>query len=160
METGVSLSEEEGRIVAAELDKLHREVSARFTALLDRNGQILHLLGDAHGLDTTSLATLIAGSIAATGGLAKLLGEDEFSILFHEGERDNLHITLAAQRFILVVLFDRTSPIGLVRLRAKQCVEALTPALERTTARAAQERATAGSPLAEVTEEDIDRLFR
>jgi len=63
---------------------------------------------------------LTAGNIAATGGLAKLIGEREFSILFHEGERDNLHISIVGQRVILVVIFDQKSSLGLVRLRVKE----------------------------------------
>ena len=50
-----------------------------------------------------------AGNVAATDGLAKLIGEKEFSILFHEGERDNIHISLVAQRVILVVIFAVTA---------------------------------------------------
>jgi predicted regulator of Ras-like GTPase activity (Roadblock/LC7/MglB family) len=156
----MSLFEEESDAIKEELSKLHAQVSARFTALLDLNGQIVHLLGESQGLDTTSLATLIAGSMAATGGLAKLLGENEFSIIFHEGERDNLHIALVAQRWILVVLFDRRSSIGLVRLKAKKSVEALVPLVVKAFGRSSEERrARRSSPLSDITEEDIDRLF-
>jgi len=159
-EPGTSLFEEESDAIKEELSRLHAQVSARFTALLDLNGQIIHLLGESQGLDTTSLATLIAGSMAATGGLAKLLGENEFSILFHEGERDNLHVALVAQRWILVVLFDRRSSIGLVRLKAKKSVDVLVPLVQKTFGRSSEERrARQSSPLSEITEEDIERLF-
>ncbi len=63
----------------------------------------------------------MAGKIAATGGLAKLIGEKEFSTLFHEGVRDKLHISIVASRVILVVIFDSRSRLGLVRLRVKKC---------------------------------------
>ena len=72
------------------------------------------------GIDTTSLASLTAGCIAATGGLAKIVGEEEFPVHFHQGQRDNLHITLVAGRIILVVVFDERSSLGLVRLRVKK----------------------------------------
>ena len=68
----------------------------------------------------TSLASLAAGNIAATGGLASLIGEKEFSILFHEGERDNMHISVIDNRLILVVIFDKRSSVGLVRLRVRR----------------------------------------
>ena len=58
--------------------------------------------------------------MAATDGLARLIGEKEFSILFHEGEKDNIHISIVAQRVILVVIFDERSSLGLVRLRVKK----------------------------------------
>ena len=62
----------------------------------------------------------LAGSIAATGGLAKLLGEKEFPVHYHQGQRDNLHISLVSGRMILVVVFDERSSLGLVRLRVKK----------------------------------------
>jgi len=54
---------------------------------VDKNGQLIASAGDTHNIDTTALASLTAGNIAATGGIARLLGEREFSILFHEGRK-------------------------------------------------------------------------
>ena len=66
------------------------------------------------------MASLTAGNVAATDALAKLIGEKEFSVLFHEGERDNIHISIVGLRVILVVIFDERSSLGLVRLRVKK----------------------------------------
>jgi len=88
------------------LEKLLREANAKVIFLVDKNGQLISGVGETERFDTTSLASLTAGNIAATGGLAKLIGEKEFSILFHEGEKDNLHISIVGSRVILVVLFD------------------------------------------------------
>jgi len=114
-------------------------------------------------MDTTSLASLTAGNIAATGGLAKLLGEKEFSILFHEGEKDHLHISLVGDRVILVVIFDNRTSLGLVRLRVKRSSENLTGIFEAINKKAAAGEASSDevqSPFAEITEDDIDNLFR
>ena len=73
----------------------------------------------------TSLSSLTAGNVAATGGIAKLLREKEFTSQFHEGEKTNVHITLVGSRVILVVLFDERSSLGLVRLRVKKATEEL-----------------------------------
>jgi predicted regulator of Ras-like GTPase activity (Roadblock/LC7/MglB family) len=119
------------------------------------------LNGETEHLDTTSLASLTAGNIAATGGLAKLIGEKEFSILFHEGEKDNIHITIIAQRVILVVIFDHRSSLGLVRLRVKKASDELAGIFEDLAVKAAEvEKAgNADSPFAEITDDDIDNLF-
>jgi len=104
-------------------DILHRlqvDSNSKIVFLVDKNGQQIASMGDMRGVDATSLASLTAGNVAATDGLAKLIGEKEFSILFHEGERDNIHISLVAQRVILVVIFDEKSSLGLVRLRVKK----------------------------------------
>jgi predicted regulator of Ras-like GTPase activity (Roadblock/LC7/MglB family) len=108
-------------------------------------------------LDTTSLASLTAGNIAATGGIAKLINEKEFSQIFHEGERDNLHISIIGQRVILVVIFDQRSSLGLVRLRVRKASEELNTIF--TTIAEKAEAPGRPSPFAEITDDDIDSLF-
>ena len=81
--------DEELRKINQVSEKLLRESNSKVIFLVDKNGQLITSVGETEHLDTTSLASLTAGNIAATGGLAKLIGEKEFSILFHEGEKDN-----------------------------------------------------------------------
>ncbi|HEY7746900.1 MAG TPA: roadblock/LC7 domain-containing protein, partial [Desulfuromonadales bacterium] len=88
--------DEELKRINAVIEKLLRESNSKVIFLVDKNGQLISAVGETEHLDTTSLASLTAGNIAATGGLAKLIGEKEFSILFHEGEKDNLHISIVA----------------------------------------------------------------
>jgi predicted regulator of Ras-like GTPase activity (Roadblock/LC7/MglB family) len=90
--------DEEYREITAIVEKLLREANAKCVYLVDKDGQLITSSGDTRHIDATSLASLTAGNIAATGGLAKLIGEKEFSILFHEGERDNLHIFPSSDR--------------------------------------------------------------
>jgi predicted regulator of Ras-like GTPase activity (Roadblock/LC7/MglB family) len=157
---GLVMYEDEFNQISAVLEKLVRDSNSRMVFLVDKNGQLIAAAGETENLDTTSLASLTAGNIAATGGLAKLLGEKEFSILFHEGERDNLHINLIGQRVILVVIFDDRSTLGLVRLRVKKASEELAQIFDRLMKKAETE-ATVGtaSPFAEITDDDIENLF-
>src|SRR5438046_6767870 len=120
MQPQMVMYDEEFQQISAVCDRLAREANAKIVFLVDKNGQLIASVGATQDLDTTSLASLTAGNIAATGGLAKLIGEKEFSILFHEGERDNLHISIIGGRVILVVIFDALSSLGLVRRRVKQ----------------------------------------
>ena len=136
--------------------KLLADASAKVVFLVDKNGTLLASAGDAVGFDTTSLASLAAGNIAATGGLANLIGEKEFSILFHEGERDNMHLSVVAERLILVVVFDRRSSVGLVRLRVRQATARLTAVM--AVALAASDAEAGG--IEELTEADIESLFK
>ena len=156
----VILEQDHARFLAA-LDRLRQEANARLTFLLDKNGQQIAFSGDLAGVDPTSLASLTAGNVAATDGLAKLIGEREFSILFHEGEHDNLHINVIGGIVILVVLFDERSSLGLVRLRVKKASVELGAVVEEIVLRAESRRASAlgASPFAEITDEDIDALF-
>ena len=153
--------DEEFKQINAVIEKLLREANARVIFLVDKNGQLISGVGEVERIDTTSLASLTAGNIAATGGMAKLIGEKEFSILFHEGEKDNLHISIVGGRVILVVLFDSRSSLGLVRLRVKKASDELTTIFERLTHKA-EEKEKSGdndSPFAEITDDDIDNLF-
>ena len=161
------LYEEEFGQIVAEVERLCREANAKVVFLVDKNGQLIASSGNAGGMDTTSLASLTAGNIAATGGLAKLLGEKEFSILFHEGEKDNMHISLVGDRVILVVIFDSRTSLGLVRLRVKRTSENIIRIFDEISRKTEREKAGAGaggaaapSPFAEITEDDIDNLFR
>jgi predicted regulator of Ras-like GTPase activity (Roadblock/LC7/MglB family) len=143
------------------IQRLVRDANAKGVFVVDKNGQLIAEAGEVRGIDTTSLASLTAGSIAATGGLAKIIGEDDFPVHFHQGVKDNLHITLVAKRIILVVVFDDRSSLGLVRLRVKKAGSELAKVFEELQKKAEADAAGggAGSPFAEITDDDIDNLF-
>ena len=88
--TDLTLYEEDERRFAAVLQRLCTDAKSRAVFLIDKSGQLIASAGETASVDTTSLASLTAGNIAATGGLAQLLGEKEFSVLFHEGEKEHL----------------------------------------------------------------------
>jgi predicted regulator of Ras-like GTPase activity (Roadblock/LC7/MglB family) len=150
------LREPEHEAFQAILRKLLSDSYAKVVFLVDKNGTLLTSVGETEGFDTTSLASLAAGNIAATGGLANLIGEKEFSILFHEGERDNMHLSVVADRLILVVVFDRRSSVGLVRLRVRRA----SGDLERVLASVTAGSAGGGGIIEELTEADIESLFK
>ena len=160
LDTQLVLYEEDHRRVLAVIQRLVRDASAKGVFVVDKNGQLVAEAGEIRGLDTTSLASLTAGSVAATGGLAKIIGEDEFPVHFHQGQRDNLHITLVAKRIILVVVFDDRSSLGLVRLRVKKAGAELARIFEDLQKKVENPGAGApASPFAEITDDDIDNLF-
>ncbi len=150
--------EAEQKEIRVILDRLTAESRAKACFVIDKNGQALASSGQTEGLDITSLASLTAGSISATGGLARILGEKgDFSSTYNEGDRDNLYMTKVGDRLILVVTFNNgTSSQGLVRLRAKKALEELSAVVDRIVAKSGSEGA---SPLAEITDDDIDNLF-
>jgi predicted regulator of Ras-like GTPase activity (Roadblock/LC7/MglB family) len=155
------LYEEEFRQLQESLRRLRQEANAKAVFLIDKNGQQIASAGDIEQFDTTSLASLTAGNVAATDGLAKLIGEREFSVLFHEGQQDHIHISIVAKRAILVVIFDDRSSLGLVRLRVKRAnaeLEKIFEVMVQKGEKGAQGVAHA-SPFAEITDDDIDALF-
>ena len=161
MESQLVMQQEDFDRVLAIIQKLVRDANAKGVFVVDRNGQLIGEAGEMRGIDTTSLASLTAGCIAATGGLAKLVGEDDFPVHFHQGQRDNLHITLVSGRIILVVVFDDRSSLGLVRLRVKKAGGEMAKIFEEMQKKAESEASAGapGSPFAEITDDDIDNLF-
>ena len=157
------LYDEEFTRIKESLNRLASDANANVVFLVDKNGQQIAAVGDLQTLDTTSLASLTAGNVAATDGLARLIGEKEFSILFHEGEKDNIHISIVAQRVILVVIFDERTSLGLVRLRVRRAMAELEKIFEEIARKAEKDKqilaADFDSPFAEITDDDIDRLF-
>jgi predicted regulator of Ras-like GTPase activity (Roadblock/LC7/MglB family) len=152
--------DEDFRQIQAVVGRLVRDANAKGIFVVDRNGQLIAEDGEMRGIDTTSLASLTAGCIAATGGLAKLVGEDDFPVHFHQGQRDNLHITLVSGRIILVVIFDDRSSLGLVRLRVKKAGAELAKIFEDIQKKTDQDGAKGGgTPFDEITDDDIDNLF-
>jgi predicted regulator of Ras-like GTPase activity (Roadblock/LC7/MglB family) len=158
MNPGLVMYEEEFRRISAICDRLTRDANAKVVFVVDKNGQLIAAAGQSQALDTTSLASLTAGNVAAMGGLAKLIGEQEFPSQFHEGQHESLHMSIVAGRVVLVVVFDARSSLGLVRLRVKKAGEELAKVFEQLTHR--QSAPGAASPFTEITDDDIDNLFR
>jgi predicted regulator of Ras-like GTPase activity (Roadblock/LC7/MglB family) len=162
MSTPVVLYEQEYEQLKRVITRLCADTNAKFVFLVDKNGQQIAAHGEMLNLDTTSLASLTAGNVAATDGLAHLIGERGFPVLSHEGERDNLHISIVATRVILVIIFDERSSLGLVRLRVKRATAEMNSIFEVIDTKVDRERdmgIALDSPFAEITEEDIDALF-
>ena len=149
--------EEEYRQIQLVVERLQRDSNSYAVLLIDKNGQEIAAAGEIDNLDTTSLSSLTAGNVAATGGIAKLMSEQEFTTQFHEGEHTNVHISIVAQRVILVVLFDERSSLGLVRLRVKKANGELGRIFESMLQK--MEQPAQPSIFAEITDDDIDNLF-
>lgn len=152
------LREEDHLRLQTAVDTLAKNALAKVVFLVDKAGQLIAASGTDANLDTTSLASLTAGNIAATGGIAKLLRENEFATQYHEGKDANVHIQVVHNRLILVVIFDARSSLGLVRLRVRKATEELAAIFDQMAARPVTGRD--GSPFAELTDADIDNLFR
>ena len=95
-------------------------IGVNLALLIDEAGNILVSVGQNEDVDVTSLAALAAANFGATNQIARLLGEDDFSILYHKGKKDNIHLSKIGKDIILVTVFTDEVPLGLVRLKASQ----------------------------------------
>ena len=157
-DTPIIMHEQQFQQLRLILGKLRLESFSRVVFLVDKNGQQIATHGDVGDLDTTSLASLAAGNVAATGGMARLIGEKEFPTLSHEGERESIHICIIG-RVLLVVVFDERTSLGLIKLRVKQASRDLSALFEELERLSAERREREEALFAEITDDDIDSLF-
>ena len=155
--TSWSFTEDDFGAIKQALEQFLTDCNARCALLVDRTGQLVATVGDRPDFDPTAFATLTAADFSANDQLAKLIGENEFSSLFHQGEKESMYLADIARRVILVVLFDNRTTLGLVRLKMKAAVQELTQLFHDVFSRgpsAATPNVLAGA------DDEIDKLFQ
>ena len=157
-ETPFIIHEQQFQRIKSVLARLCVECAARVVFLVDRDGQPIAFQGDIGEMDTTSFSSLAAGNVAATTSMARLIGEDVFPAVVHEGERESIFISVIG-RSLLVVVFDERSTLGLVKLRTKRASHEVAAILDDIEKDSANHRLNQNSFFAEITDEDIDSLF-
>lgn len=153
------LYEDQIKQIDKALIRIIKESEAKCALLVDKDGHLITRQGFTHTLDTTALAALLAGSFASTKEIARLVGEPEFSVLFHQGKRDHIHISLIGERTILVVIFDDRTTIGMIRLYAKEVGETLKSILE-SSPEAAEGDLELGEEFLESADAKLDDIFQ
>ena len=111
---------EDIEIIGKSLKVFLQNANAQCALLVDKDGHLVTKEGESSTYDMDTISALVAGSFAATKQMAKLLGEEEFSIMFHQGKKDNIQLSLVGERTILAVIFDDKTTLGMVRLYASQ----------------------------------------
>ena len=144
--------------ITESLNRFLGETKSICALLVDRSGQLVTTVGDATGLDRTAFATLTAADYSANDQLAKLVGENDFSSLFHQGEKESIYVADIARRLLLVIIFDSRTTVGLVRLRMKDEIEELTLLVDRVFSRGRNGVAPA-EHLLRGADDEIDKLF-
>jgi predicted regulator of Ras-like GTPase activity (Roadblock/LC7/MglB family) len=138
-----------------------RESDARCALLVDRTGQLITTAGESPDFDSTAFASLAAADFSANDQLASMLGEQEFSSLFHQGEKESMYLADVARRAILVVLFDDRATLGMIRIKVRTVVRELNDVFreifDRTAVRPVVPRLE--SAWSDEAEDEIDRLF-
>jgi predicted regulator of Ras-like GTPase activity (Roadblock/LC7/MglB family) len=154
-----SFTEDDFGAITTLLQRFLYDSNARCALLVDRSGQLVATVGEQPTFDPTAFATLTAADFSANDQLAKLIGENDFNSLFHQGEKESMYLADIARRVILVVLFDNRTTLGLVRLKMKQTVDELTRLFEQVFARAQSPQGSQQNILAGADDE-IDKLFQ
>src|SRR6476620_9741152 len=157
-ETPFILQEQQFQRLKNVLARLGVECVARAVFLIDRDGQPIAFHGDIGDMDTTSFASLAAGNVAATSSMAKLIGEDVFPSVVHEGEHESIYISIIG-RSLLVVVFDQRSTLSLVKIRSKRGSFEVAGILDEAVSESAAFATNNSNFFSEITDDDIDSLF-
>jgi predicted regulator of Ras-like GTPase activity (Roadblock/LC7/MglB family) len=136
--------------------------NARCALLVDRTGQLVTSAGEKPAFDTTAFSSLAAADFSANDQLASMIGENEFSSLFHQGEKESMYLADVARRVILVVLFDNRTTLGMIRIKVKGVVRELAEIFREMfdrSAAAPQSSRVVEAGFVDEAEDEIDRLF-
>ena len=120
-----------------ELDSFLELSGAKCALLIDREGHLVTRRGETPTESMEGLSALVAGSFAATKEMAGLLGEREFSALFHQGTHHSIQITLVGGRTLMATLWDDRTNLGLVRFYAAETSRRLEEIFQEMTNRPA-----------------------
>ncbi|WP_299450670.1 roadblock/LC7 domain-containing protein [uncultured Pigmentiphaga sp.] len=151
---------EEVRVIEECLARLAEDTGGNYILLLDKSGQVIASQGDANRQDITALGALIAGTFASSREVAKLLREKDFRQLFTQGVRENIFIALIEDQWILCIIFNKGTHIGLVKVLTKKATDELGLVLERVREQQKARDDVLGSSFRTSMEDTIDLLFR
>ncbi|MEC9476258.1 MAG: roadblock/LC7 domain-containing protein [Planctomycetota bacterium] len=126
--------------------------------LIDKEGHMVTCCGDAKSIDEQTIAALVAGSYATTREMAKLLGEEEFSVLFHQGKHDSIQLSMVGGRTIMATVFNDQTTIGMVRLYARKACARLEEIFDEISKRPAN-KATLDSDFGDSAKGALDCFF-
>jgi len=122
------------------LDEFLKLSNARCIFLIDKEGHLITQKGVTQTFNSSTLSALVAGAFAATKEMARILGETEFSVMFHQGKKDHIHLSLVGDRAITATVFDEKTTVGMVNLYAKELTSKLEKIFEIASKRVVQEQ--------------------
>jgi predicted regulator of Ras-like GTPase activity (Roadblock/LC7/MglB family) len=144
------------------IDKLLAEFlrlsGAKCALLIDKEGHLVTKRGELKTIDIDTISALVAGSFAATKEMARLLGEEEFTAMYHQGERDNIQLGLVGDRTLLTILFDDRTTVGMVRLYANETAKKLADIYRQAIEKTGDDSGL-GSDYGKDAKKSLDKLF-
>ena len=111
-----------------ELDRVERvlqedliDIGVNCTLLIDMAGNVIARCDNGEcPHDLYSLAALAAGNFGAVNAMAQMVGEDNFTLLFHKGANESIHFAKVEDDFLLITIFGNDVSLGFLRLRVEE----------------------------------------
>jgi predicted regulator of Ras-like GTPase activity (Roadblock/LC7/MglB family) len=159
--TNLIISDRELAIISIALNKLMNDTSATSVMLLDKSGQVITAQGDGVQRNATTLGALLAGAFSSSRHVAELLGEKDFRTIFQQGVHESIYTTMVEEQWLLVIVFEKRTQIGLVKVLSKKASDELGRILERVRADTTRTKSSViNVQFRSSVEDTIDLLFR
>jgi predicted regulator of Ras-like GTPase activity (Roadblock/LC7/MglB family) len=129
--TNLVVSEDELTNIARVLGRLALDTGASYTILLDKSGQLIAAHGQPGQRDLTALGALMAGAFSSSRQVAEILGESDFRTILQQGVQESILSNLIGEQWLLVVVFDKQTHVGLVKVLARKACDELERVLDR-----------------------------
>src|SRR5260370_463888 len=118
--TNLVISDRELAFISAALNKLMNDTNATSVMLIDKSGQVIATQGTGVRRNATSLGALLGAVFPSPRHIAELLGEKDFRTIFQQGVKENIFTTMVEEQWLLVIVFDKLTHIGLVKVLSKK----------------------------------------
>ncbi len=123
MNYGIVSQEQIEKMDAILTDKLIK-LGVDCVIVIDMAGNIITAKDNSENkYDVYSFAALAAGNFATVDAMAKLVGEEEFSLLFHKGQDSNIHFSKIDEDLLLISMFGQDISLGFLRLNVVDVIE-------------------------------------
>jgi predicted regulator of Ras-like GTPase activity (Roadblock/LC7/MglB family) len=159
--TNLVISDRDLATISSVLMRLMNDTNAASIMLIDKSGQVVAVQGTSSRRNATTLGALLAGVFSSSREVAKLLDEKDFRNIFQQGVQQNIYTSMVEEQWLLVIIFDRSTHIGLVKVLSKKASDELGRILERVrndTTRA--KSSVLNLQFRSSVEDTIDLLFR
>ncbi|MFW6052367.1 MAG: roadblock/LC7 domain-containing protein [Desulfosalsimonas sp.] len=124
MEFTIDFTKEQIESIEEILQKELIDMGVQSVILMDLAGNVIVNLDSGEtDHDVFSLAALAAGNYGAVSAMANIIGEQEFSLLFHKGEEESIHFSKVADDLLLLTIFNKNVSLGFLRLKVAEAVK-------------------------------------
>ena len=160
MQEDLIIYKEDYELINDILNKLKKNTKAEIAFVTDLEGHCIASTSGADEASLNSISSLIAGSVSAVNAIAQMLGIEKFWNILTESVKKNLYISLINDKVMLVVLFDKSSNLGLIRLRVKKSTVYLEKVFDDINEKLEKNIFLGDdSPFDSVSDEEIDEIF-
>ncbi len=124
MDFTIDFTKEQIEAIENVLEEELIELGVQSIILMDLAGNVIVNLDSGEtNHDVFSLAALAAGNYGAVSAMANIIGEQEFSLLFHKGEEESIHFSKVVEDLLLLTIFNKNVSLGFLRLKVAEAIK-------------------------------------